>query len=95
MSDIKSQLTEELADSEWNDLIPHGKRDALIVVDESLNLVEVGEAMAQDNVFLVQNWITQGLIHKPSMEELSIWNNTPEKKFSTLIVQPFVLICPV
>ena len=40
MQDIKSQLAEELADIEWSDLVPHAQRDALIVVNESLNLVD-------------------------------------------------------
>ena len=92
MQDIKTQLTEELADIEWSSLIPHAQRDALIVVNESLNLVDVGVAIAVDNVSLVQEWIGRGLIRKPSSEQLGIWNGEPNKKFSTLIVQPFVLV---
>ncbi len=92
MQDIKVQLTQELADIEWNSLIPHAQRDALIVVSESLNLIEVGVAIAADDVISIQDWISQGLIHKPSSEELSSWNADPNKKFSTLIVQPFVIV---
>ncbi|MBR8828053.1 MAG: DUF2288 family protein [Gomphosphaeria aponina SAG 52.96 = DSM 107014] len=93
MSDsIKTQLIEELADSQWSDIAPHAKRDGVIVVNESLDLVEVGMAIASNNVQLVQRWISEDFIHKPSAEELSHWNQTPDKKFSTLIVQPFVLV---
>ncbi len=95
MSDIKTQLAQELADAEWNSLIPHAKRDALIVVSESLDLVEVGIAIANDDVPLVQNLINEQLIRKPSLSELSAWNDNPQKKFSTLIVQPFVLVSAV
>ncbi|MGF1488454.1 MAG: DUF2288 domain-containing protein [Prochloraceae cyanobacterium] len=95
MQEIKSQLEEELADIEWSDLMPHAQRDALIVVNESLNLVDVGVAIASDNVGVVQNWISQGLIQKPSSEQLGAWNINPNKKFSTLIVQPFVLVTQV
>lgn len=95
MSNIKIQLSEQLADIQWNDLKPHAGRDALIVVTESLNIIEVGEAIAQDNVALVQQWISQQLIYKPSAEQLMTWNNNPQQAFSTLIVQPFVLVCPV
>ncbi len=95
MSDIKTQLAQELADAEWNSLIPHAKRDALIVVSESLDLVEVGIAIANDDVPLVQNLIKEQLIRKPSLSELSAWNDNPQKKFSTLIVQPFVLVSAV
>ena len=93
MSDVKAQLTEQLAEVEWSDLIPHAQRDAVIVVNEELSIVDVGVAIANDNVMLVQQWIGQRLIHKPSFDELSDWNNQPDKKFSTLIVQPFVLVC--
>ncbi|OKH24775.1 hypothetical protein NIES593_06025 [Hydrococcus rivularis NIES-593] len=93
MSDVKAQLTEQLAEIEWSDLIPHAQRDAVIVVNEELSIVDVGVAIANDNVALVQQWIAQKLIHKPSFDELSDWNSQPDKKFSTLIVQPFVLVC--
>lgn len=95
MQDIKTQLEEELADVEWSDLIPHAQRDALIVVNESLNLVDVGVAIASDDVKVVRGWISEGLIQKPSVEQLGAWNISPEQKFSTLIVQPFVLVAKV
>jgi hypothetical protein len=92
MSDLKSQLSEELAEIEWSDLIPHAQRDAVIVVSETLNLLEVGEAIAGDNVPLVQTWIGGSLIGKPTTSQLSEWNALPTRSFNTLIVQPFVLI---
>ncbi|WP_013322844.1 DUF2288 domain-containing protein [Gloeothece verrucosa] len=95
MSDLKTQLSEQLADIEWNDLKPHAGRDALIIVANSLNLVEVAEAIALDNVPLVQEWMSQQLIYKPSAQQLMSWNEDPKKTFSALIVQPFVLACPV
>jgi hypothetical protein len=92
MSDIRTQLLEEQADSEWSSLIPHAKRDAVIVVDGSLDLVDVGVAIASDDVSLVQRWIEEQLIRKPSETELSDWNDEPTKQFHTAIVQPFVLV---
>jgi hypothetical protein len=92
MSEIKSQLKKDLADVEWSDLVPHAQRDVLIVVNSSLDMLEVGMAIASDQVTLVQNWIGQNLIHKPTPDQLSDWNTTPQRQFSTLIVQPFVLI---
>lgn len=92
MSDIKSQLKRDIADVEWTDLVPHAQRDVLIVVNSSLDLLEVGEAIASDQVILVQDWISQNLIHKPTPDQLSDWNTTPQRQFTTLIVQPFVLI---
>jgi hypothetical protein len=92
MEPIKNQLLEELAEVAWSDLIPHAQRDAIIFVSDSLNLIEVAEAIASDNVQLVQNWIVTKLIEKPTQEQLSSWNSLPTSVFNTLIVQPFVLI---
>lgn len=92
MEDIKTRLTEDLANVQWQDLIPHAQRDAIIVVTKHLDLLEVGVAIAQDDVNSVQHWIGEALIHKPSPEQLTTWNVDPSLSFKTLIVQPFVLI---
>ena len=92
MSDIKTQLKEQIAEIDWKDLIPHAQRDAIIIVARSLDLVEVGCAIAEDKAHLVQRWIGEQLIHKPTAEQLSQWNENPTQKFQTIIVQPFVLI---
>jgi hypothetical protein len=92
MQDLKNQLAEEIADIEWNALIPHAQRDALIIVDESLSMVDVGIALANDDVSSVQHWMAEQLICKPSAEQLGDWNNHPNQKFIASIVQPFVLI---
>jgi hypothetical protein len=92
MSKIQEQLLEELADVTWSDLQPHAKRDAVIIVHESLNIVDVGLAIANDEVAKVDVWIAEQLIQKPTPNQLSHWNQDPTQKFSTLIVAPYVLI---
>jgi hypothetical protein len=94
MTDIRQQLQEELAPMDWGTLTPHAKRDAVIVVDGSLDLVTVGLAIATDRVSEVNHWISELLIHKPSESELTAWNDQPGQEFQTLIVQPYVLIQP-
>ncbi len=92
MNSIQQQLQDELATMDWNAIIPHAKRDAVIVVDQQLDLVTVGTAIAKDQSHQVNRWITELLIHKPDTSELTAWNEEPETEFKTLIVQPFVLI---
>jgi hypothetical protein len=89
---LKAQLIENLDEAEWGWLIPHLEREIVIIVEQQLDLLEVGEALAEDNAVSVQHWISEQLIHKPSPEEISQWNDQPEKRFKALIVQPFVLI---
>ncbi len=92
MQDIKTQLTKDLAETEWEILIPHAKRDALVLVSAQLDLVDVGVAIAGDDVMSVQHWIGEQLIQKPSVEQLASWNSKQDKRFYTLILQPYVLI---
>jgi len=92
MSDIKEKLSRDVANISWQDLLPHAKRDVLIVIATDLDIIEVSEAIALDKKDLVNNWINQKLIAKPSTEQLSTWNNNPQQQFVTSIVQPFVII---
>ncbi len=95
MSDIRIQLTEEIAEVAWSELIPHVLRDALIVVEESLSLIDVGVAIALDDKIKVEHWIAEMLIRKPSSDELNNWQKNLDLKFTTLIVQPYVLVSTV
>jgi hypothetical protein len=92
MTSIQAQLTQDLADVSWKDIIPHCQRDAVIVVHEGLNMVAVGVAIAQDNIAQVQVWVEEQLLQKPTAQQLSLWNQSPDQLFSVLIVQPYVLI---
>ncbi|MDZ8188863.1 MAG: DUF2288 domain-containing protein [Nostoc sp. ChiSLP02] len=92
MSDLRAELAESLDESEWEWLIPHVKRDAVILVALELNIVDVGVAIANDNTPSVQQWIDEQLITKPTTAQLGEWNNNTTKRFNTLIVQPYVLV---
>lgn len=90
--ELRAELAEMMAEIEWNWLIPHAKRDALVMVTQGLNLLDVGVAIANDNVTTVQHWIGKQLIFKPSTVQLDTWNQQPTKQFTALIVQPYVLV---
>ncbi|MDF5725472.1 MAG: DUF2288 domain-containing protein [Rhizonema sp. PD38] len=92
MSDLRAELTENLDEAEWEWLIPHVKRDAVIVVAAELNLLDVGVAIAGDNLSFVQTWIDEALIAKPSSTQMGKWNSDAKRRFITLIVQPYVLV---
>jgi hypothetical protein len=92
MPDLRADLAQTLDESEWEWLIPHVKRDAVIVVALGLEVLDVGVAIASDNIAQVQLWIDEQLIVKPSPEQLGEWNENPQKRFQTLIVQPYVIV---
>ena len=92
MAELRAELAQNLDEAEWEWLIPHVKRDSVLVVANELNLVDVGIAIASDNLLSVQHWISEQLIQKPSQTQLSDWNSDLQKRFNTLIVQPYVLV---
>ncbi|HEY9700347.1 MAG TPA: DUF2288 domain-containing protein [Trichocoleus sp.] len=92
MQDLKAELAEMVDEAEWEWLIPHAKRDALILVSQALSLVDVGAAIANDDVSAVQQWIGTQQIYKPSPEQLATWGQDQTHRFNALIVQPYVLV---
>jgi hypothetical protein len=91
MNDLRAELTETLDEAEWDWLAPHARRDSLIIVHSGLDLVDVGIAIANDDTTCVQRWIAESLVYKPSPEQLSLWNQNQAKRFTALIIQPYVL----
>ena len=92
MQDFKAELAESLDEAELDWLKPHIQRDVVLVVNTNLDLVDVGVAIARDDVVSVQHWISEQLLHKPFAEQLVEWNTNPTKRFQALIVQPYVLV---
>lgn len=91
-NDLRSSLAELIDLAEWDWLKPHVGRDAVILVTPDLDLSEVGEALANDNTAVVQRWIDEQAIAKPSQSQLTEWDRSGTAKFTAMIVAPFVLV---
>jgi hypothetical protein len=92
MPGLKEKLEQDVADISWKELQVHAKRDAIIVIKDELELSVVAVAIAEDNTTSVQGWIGEQAIAKPTAQQLTDWNQNPEKQFVALIVQPFVVV---
>ena len=92
MQDFRAELAQSLDEAELDWLKPHIQRDVVLVVTKELDLLDVGVAIAQDDIVSVQHWISEALIAKPSTQQLSNWNSDRARQFNTLIVQPYVLV---
>lgn len=90
--DLRTELSQMVGPAPWYNLLPHAARDNLVIVTPGLDLVEVGVAIAGDNVSAVQRWISEALIAKPTAEQLTDWDRDRSRQFQVLIVQPYVLI---
>lgn len=89
---MRETLAASLGPVQFSDLRAHLTRGAVIVVDPSLDLLDVGEAIARDDQVTVTTWIEQGLIGKPTLPMLERWASTEGAAWTSLVVQPFVLV---
>jgi hypothetical protein len=89
---MRERIAETLGDVFWSDLRAHAERDALILVADDLDLVDVGMALATNDAPAVEAWIQGGKLTKPTAEDLVRWPLEVGLGFSSVIVQPFVLI---
>lgn len=71
MEDLRAELAEMMDEAEWEWLIPHAQREAVVMVTPGLDLLDVGVAIASDNVPAVQHWISEQMIYKPSQEQIA------------------------
>ena len=89
---MRATLAASMGPIEFSDLRAHLARGAVIVVDASLDLLDVGEAVARDDKVRVGAWIEAGLLGKPSLETIAAWEKATGAAWTALIVQPFVLL---
>ncbi len=89
---MRNRLAETLGEVIWSDLQAHAARDSVIIVAEELDLLDVGEALAANDVSNVSAWISAGKLTKPSAADLARWPLEPRTRFTSVIVAPFVLI---
>lgn len=89
---LREELEQSMGPVQFSDLRAHLARGAVIVVDASLDLLTVGEALAKDDKERVARWIADGLVGKPSLEVLDRWSKMEGPAWTSLVVQPFVLV---
>ncbi len=89
---MRAQIANTKGDVFWSDLTAHVARDAVIIADEQLDLVDVGMALATNDTTTVDAWIRSGKLQKPSPEDVSRWSIMTNLTFASVIVRPFVLI---
>lgn len=89
---MRESLAASMGPIEFTDIRAHLARDAVIVVDASLDLLDVAEAVARDDKARVGAWVEQGLMRKPTLEELEKWSKIEGPAWTAIVVQPFVLL---
>ena len=93
-STTSEKLKKYTGEVTWKYLKSHYEAGALLYVDPSLELTEVGEAIAADDSKRVKAWRASADIITPSAPHAEYWEES-EGAFRALVVSPFVLIQPV
>jgi len=88
------KLEKYTGEVDWNYLRPHFKSGALVYVDPSLPLTEVGHAFSIDDAERVRDWRKSGDLVTPSDPHAVYWEESGAR-FRALVVSPFVLIQPL
>lgn len=85
------EVREGICKSDWTALQEHYLRNALFMVDSSLDLTEVGLKVANDDTEAIQNWLSNGMLSRPQQEQVKAWELDDCRSFQFVIIQPYVL----
>lgn len=87
---LKEKLKDDLDEASWEMLKDHHERGAVFLIDNSLELIDVGAAIAVDEVSTVKIWLDNKQFKK--LEEIPTDVDQTVRDIDFLIVQPYVLI---
>ena len=85
------KLEKYVGKTDWGYLKQHFDSGALLYVDQALDLVDVGKAIANDDKEAVLSWKKAGDLVQPSEPHAAFWAES-NAEFTALVVSPFVLI---
>jgi hypothetical protein len=89
---IRERLESTLGPVFYSDFSAMLKRDAVFVVHRRVALVDCAVAVAMDDDRTVAGWIADGTLRKPSRAERDEWPTQEGRRWSSVVVQPFVLL---
>lgn len=89
--ELRAEFHNQTALAAWEDLQPHYARGSVILVDSSIDLVEVALQMRLDNSGQFQNWIATGAVAGISDEQGLSFAET-ETRLWAVVVPPWVLV---
>ena len=87
------ELEKYMGEVGWDYLKPHFESGALLYLDPSLDMKQVGEALVADDRAQVEGWLKSGDLVKPSGPHVDYWESAGET-YRALVVSPFVLMQP-
>jgi hypothetical protein len=87
----RDELAQERGLLAWPELARHFARGVVVVVDPQLDLLDVADAMTQDDRQQFGQWMTQGLVMRAEDEDALRWESTG-RILDAIVVAPWVLV---
>ena len=89
--ELAQKLNLETGPLSWQELQPHFARGVVIVVDNSLDLIETAVHINQDNAQIFEDYITQSLIVR-ALDTHAIKWDADKTDFWSVVIAPWVLV---
>jgi len=88
---LKQKLHSETALIAWHELQRFFAKGVVLLVDDTLDLIDIAVMFAEDNVELLQDHTNSGAVASPTNEQARSWfdNNT---ELWSVVVAPYVLV---
>lgn len=90
-ADLKARIEATLGTVSASDLAAHLRRDAVLEVDGSVDLVACALAIAKDDAARVAGWLAAGVLRRVDSGQREAWLAATERRWRACVVQPFVL----
>jgi len=87
----KAKILGETAKIKWKELERFYAQGKLILVDESLNLVDAGYAISLDDATKIIEWMEEGLLLKQFDDQVREWHKSNAEVWS-VVIHPWVLV---
>ena len=84
-------LNTEAGKISWLELQPHFARGVVILVKETLDLIEVAAEFIKDNTGQVEEWLESGAVCRVSDEQAKRWASENPVLWS-IVAAPWVLV---
>ncbi len=89
--ELRDKLRGEIEVSAAKSLLPHHRRDALLIVVLEVDILDVAVAIARDEAETVAQLLAEKKVYKPTLAQLADWCVDLELRLQYVILQPYVL----
>ncbi len=87
----KAKIVAQTAKIPWKDLEKFYAQGKLILVSDTLNIVDVGYSISLDDATKIIEWMEHGLLVKEFNNQAKAWHNEDAEVWS-VVIHPWVLV---